>query len=185
VLPAPFNFECIVCGICCQWGGWVCLYPEDVPRLADFFHLTPQETADRYTRHIAAEFANDQSVSIVPYLALKNVGDRCIFLEADGRCAVHPAKPIHCAESPLLAEFLLDKEGWKAFSGLCPGLGRGPLVSARAMRAAMRRQSKRDLQYEADLAACDWSLARLLNLVLPEPELIPDLGLELDESAEA
>ncbi len=175
----PFSFECTQCGLCCSWGGWVCLDPRDVFRLANYLNVTVQQFADRYTDHIAVEYRNNEELVIVPYLALKSVDNNCVFLK-DKLCSVHDVKPIHCEQSPLLAEFLLDEEGWEKFSEMCEGVGKGSVITRPEIDHALRMQAERDMEYERKLEEVDWNLGRLLGIDLPEPQVIPDLGVEIE-----
>lgn len=181
------DYTCTACGTCCRWGGWVCLYPGDIPRLAAFFGLSPQAFVDSYTRHILVEYQEEDSTLLVPYLALTTNQEACIFLEGP-HCKVHSVKPVHCAESPFLAEFLLDEEGYALLAKHCPGLGQGQHHSASALRAHIDLQAERDEAYAQALEEQNWDLAKVLGLVLPEPELIPNLGLDValdDEEAQS
>lgn len=174
----PLTYSCTACGTCCRWGGWACLYPADIPRLAAFLGLSEQAFVDTYTRHILVEYQEEESILRVPYLALLAKDGACIFLEGP-LCKVHAAKPIHCSESPFLAEFLLDREGYELLAKHCPGLGKGQRHSLEALRAHLDLQADRDEAYAQALEAQGWDLAKVLGLTLPEPEFIPDLGLDV------
>lgn len=176
-----FQFECTACGKCCQWGGYVCLYPSDVTRMSKFLKITPQELVDRYTKHIIIEYGSAEETVVVPYLTLNSDenGEKCVFLK-DKLCSIHEAKPVHCAASPLLAEFLLDSEGWDKFEELCPGMGQGPVITRPQIDKSLEEQATRDMEYEEQLEKHNWDLAALLGVQLPEPELIPDIGFEVE-----
>lgn len=174
-----FKFECTLCGKCCRWGGWVCLYPDDVTRLTAYKAISTQEFIDRYTMHIAVEYKSGTMTTVVPYLALKSIGDTCILLE-DNLCSVHEAKPVHCSASPLLAEFLLDDSGWEQFSTGCDGMNQGPVITRPEIDQALMQQAERDMVYEADLEKHGWDLGVLLAVNLPKAELIPEIGFEVE-----
>ncbi len=175
----PFKFKCTACGRCCQWGGWVCLYPEDVRRLAQFFNQSLQSFVDQYTKHVAVEFHSNRESIVIPYLALKPGKTGCIFL-VDKLCTVHEQKPVHCKASPLLAEFLLDQEGWEKFTTECEGVGQGPVITRPEIDKALQEQAERDMAYEAALEEAGWNLGQLLGVTLPEPEILPDFGMEVE-----
>jgi len=174
-----FQFECTACGKCCQWGGWVCLYPNDVTRMAKHLKMSTQEVVDKYTTHICIEYQSSDESIVVPYLSLNTEDDHCIFLK-DKLCSIHEAKPVHCSASPLLAEFLLDDEGWQKFEELCPGMGTGPIITRPEIDKSLEEQATRDMDYEEQLADHDWDLGDLLGVELPEAELIPDIGFEVE-----
>ena len=48
----------------------------------------------------------------------------------------------------------------------------------------MRAQADRDEEYETMLEKAGWDLGTLLNVTLPEPELIPDIGIEREVEVE-
>jgi len=178
-----FKYDCTACGQCCEWGGYVCLLASDVPPLAAHLGLSVQDFVDRYTRHVTVEYTSSVTIEIVPYLILKSEGDRCVFL--DGKlCKVHEAKPKFCAQSPITAEFLTDEEGWRVFSEQCPGFGKGRLYDATQIKEALLRQAQYDDDYELALEHHDWDLGKLLGVSLPEPELLPDFGVEQEVEEE-
>jgi Fe-S-cluster containining protein len=179
VRTEPFQFGCTACGRCCTWGGWVCLYPKDARAIASYLDITLQEFADTYTHHIAVEYKSKESTVVVPYLALKTNGNTCIFLE-DKLCKVHEAKPYQCAASPLCAEFLIEDSGWQLFLTECEGIGKGEVITRPMIDKALKEQARNDMDYERDLAKNKWRLESVLGILLPEPELIPDLGFEVD-----
>lgn len=119
----PFRFECTACGQCCLWEGRVCLYPDDIRTLAAFLQLSVQAFVDTYTNHIGVAYDYEGETLVVPYLELKKKPEGgCIFLE-EGKCAVHDAKPMFCAASPLVAEVVFDENGWRWFTEQCKGYG--------------------------------------------------------------
>ncbi len=173
-----FNFECTACGRCCTWGGWLCLYPEDVRRAAGFLKIGLDEFVRTYTRHITVEYRGPFETSVVPYLALNVDDGRCVFL--DGKlCRIHEAKPEFCRATPLVAEFLLEPDGWNRLHEGCEGMGRGAVVTRPEIDEALERQASMDMDYEELLAENDWNLERILGVSLPDPEPIPDVGEEI------
>src|ERR1700676_5218242 len=52
------KFTCTQCGNCCTGGpGFVWISEEEIVRLADHLHLTPQETVERYCRKLDGKFS--------------------------------------------------------------------------------------------------------------------------------
>lgn len=141
--------------------------------------MSIQQFVDAHTRHIAVEYVSPEGREVVPYLALKTENDTCTFLEG-ALCGVHNAKPYQCAASPLMAEFLLEPDGWESFRNNCAGMGQGPLITRAMMDEALDRQATIDLNYECELAQFEGSLAALLGVRLPEAEIIPDMGFEVE-----
>jgi len=147
--------------------------------MAQYLKMPLQTFIDTHTKHIAIEY-NSKGVSLViPYLALDPEEDTCQFLNGK-LCGVHEAKPYHCAQSPIMAEFLLEEDGWSKFSSMCPGIGQGPTITRPEIDLALQQQAERDMAYERQLEDVNWDLSKLLNVTLPEPEVIPDLGFECE-----
>lgn len=92
-------FRCTRCGDCCRNLGTeqtVLVLPSDLRRLARFLGLDPVQTEARYLERNA--FFSDALER--PVRSLRAVDGRCIFLAADNRCTVHPAKPRQCRDGP-------------------------------------------------------------------------------------
>jgi len=83
------QFECIQCGDCCRWGGYVYITEDDIKRIASYLSMTEFAFVNTYAEMIHR-----------PRLTLKTKEDRrCIFQEGD-RCSVHSVKPKQCVDFP-------------------------------------------------------------------------------------
>lgn len=88
--------DCIGCCDCCQgMGDSVVLDPYDVCRLSGGLKKTPEELL-KGTLELGVVDGN-----ILPHLAMKGQEERCIFLNAEGRCSIHEIRPGFCRLFPL------------------------------------------------------------------------------------
>ena len=99
------SFQCIRCGNCCRWRGWVRLAEEDVVAISEFLKMEQDEFIECHTRlHLTREA-----------LALNELPDgRCIFLDGENVCRIQPVKPLQCRTFPEKWNFL----GWEE---MCEG----------------------------------------------------------------
>ena len=58
----------------------------------------------------------------------------CHFLH-DGGCGIHPAKPAQCRIFPFWPELVDSPRAWAKTAGYCPGIGKGPLIQIKSVRA--------------------------------------------------
>ncbi len=86
-------FECRGCGGCC-WNVEVPLTGHDLRTLAAGTGLDPKTFMDRY-----GQFTLGSGFLPVARLKLTAAG-HCPFLQSDGRCGVHPARPLACRLFP-------------------------------------------------------------------------------------
>jgi hypothetical protein len=108
----------------------VFLEPEDIERLASHLRLRPRELV---RRHIVDEHGE---------LALNLGADgNCPFLR-DGRCGVHPARPLQCRTYPFLPEDgftpVASAYTWRYEKKYCPGIGKGRLYRKKEIALIMR-----------------------------------------------
>lgn len=97
--------ECCRSGVCC-WRRPGELNQDDVPKLAAFLGLTPNElfakylTVDRYRGdyYLRLIRADDTPGTMLSWEGTYNIRTPCVFLDTQERkCKVHEAKPSTCA----------------------------------------------------------------------------------------
>jgi len=85
-LSSPFSFKCQACGACCH-NKAIAVGPHEVERLAANRGLPAGEFRRLFTEEDGATLLNRPDGS-------------CVFL-TEGRCAVHPDRPLVCRMFPI------------------------------------------------------------------------------------
>ncbi|HZT30822.1 MAG TPA: YkgJ family cysteine cluster protein [Bryobacteraceae bacterium] len=121
------RFECQPgCTVCCQQKGFVYLTEQDLPRIAHYLGMAPQDFEKRYvyrTRNLR-RLRTPRAT-------------RCHFLRPEG-CAIHPVKPAQCRIFPFWPELVDSAREWHRTGSWCPGIGKGDLVQIEAAREQAR-----------------------------------------------
>jgi Fe-S-cluster containining protein len=103
------HFVCHRCGACCRVPGYVALEPGEAEMIAEFLGLDVYTFTEQY-----AVLTNNRG-----NLSLRERPDgRCIFIQEDNTCRIHPVKPVQCKGFPFT---------WKTsqLKAICPGLAKG------------------------------------------------------------
>ena len=95
------NFECVRCGACCEWKGYVRLSDDEVDDIAAFLGMEVDFFISRYTR-----LTDDRrSLSLT-----ENDDGSCVFYRKfPSRCLINEVKPAQCRNFPLKWNF----KGWR------------------------------------------------------------------------
>jgi Fe-S-cluster containining protein len=127
LVTAVVSFRCRLDGSCCKkyWipvihlDLWRLYYYGGVADLEDYVTLVEGKEAEGTPKPL---LFNGEYV----YLALAWRDDACIFLASDGRCTVHPFKPLVCRFYPFVYHVREDGEVEidvnEGAIGECPGL---------------------------------------------------------------
>ncbi len=100
--------DCAGCHDCCTgMGKSIVLDPMDIWRIEKDCNIGFEELVDKYI-----EF-NVVDGLILPNLRQENDKEECAFLNGEGRCSIHKARPGICRLFPLGR--IYDKEGFKYF----------------------------------------------------------------------
>lgn len=118
------------CTECCRQKGFVYLTEADLPRMAEYLHITPAAFEARYVYR-----TRNRMRLRVPKDA------NCSFLKGDG-CAIHAAKPTQCRTFPFWPEFVESRREWRKTAQYCPGIGQGPLVQIEVVREQAREMKE-------------------------------------------
>lgn len=112
------SFQCIQCGKCCRWPGYVHLNDDDILRLSQKLVGGDQEKfIERYTKRVGPL----RSLA----LADKANRDECAFLDGN-KCSIYKYRPEQCKEFPL------------GYDSRCPGFSETKEVSAMSTDMAKR-----------------------------------------------
>lgn len=105
------GFECLCCGRCCALSGFVRVSATEIKEIAGYLEVSPAEVRKRYMTKMALDGREAEILRDHPETT------RCIFLDEQNQCRIHPVKPQQCQTFPL--------EWKRAGAGLyCLGLQR-------------------------------------------------------------
>jgi len=84
-------YECVRCGTCCRWPGYVRVEEKELDAIAEYLDITIEELIEKFT----ALTADRQSLTVV-----ENPDGSCAFLDRDNTCMINPVKPQQCRDFP-------------------------------------------------------------------------------------
>lgn len=136
MLGPAYRFACTGCGRCCTGRGdyYVAVTAEEQRRIQRFLGVSRAWFRRRYI----TVYEDDTE-------SLQWAGDRCVFLDADGRCRIYAVRPAQCRDYPFWPEVVRDAGTWRRERRRCEGIGRGPVIPLAEVRrrlAAQRRGRK-------------------------------------------
>ncbi len=128
------RFQCQGSGKCCTSHGeygHVFLTKEDRQRFAKYFKMSSSAFTRKYC---------------VKYYGAWKLKDRegnydCIFLE-NKRCGTYEARPTQCRTWPFWPEVMNAKTWKKEVMSFCPGVGKGPVITADKIRPQLLDQER-------------------------------------------
>lgn len=88
-----------MCGACCTNLGldqMILVLKENIERIAKYKAVEVDEAREAYCE-VATSMSNRAGRELTQ---LRAVEGRCIFLDADLRCSIHPHKPLQCRIGP-------------------------------------------------------------------------------------
>ncbi len=114
------RFTCTQCGHCCTGEpGFVWVDDADLAAIAQHRGETLDEVRGLYSRWTPRGRT----------LREKANGD-CVFYDKNVGCTVYPVRPPQCRTWPFWESNVADPEAWRDTCEVCPGSGRGELISA-------------------------------------------------------
>jgi hypothetical protein len=103
--------DCKGCSACCRgMGQSIVLDPLDVHRLCVHLHKTMEELLSAGILEL-----NVVDGVILPNIAMTGVGESCRFLDENGRCSVHYARPGICRLFPLGRYYEEETQNFRYF----------------------------------------------------------------------
>lgn len=120
------RFECTRCHACCRHDpGYVFLSRDDANRLASHLGLEVEAFLETYCRCV--------DLGSGPVYSLKEKPNfDCVFW--DQGCTVYAARPVQCRTYPFWGKVVSTEWSWKREGQFCPGIDRGPLMTAERIR---------------------------------------------------
>lgn len=187
------HFHCTACGKCCH--GWLPLTIPDALANAERFPLfllwstarpggKSYEVTARLGVTLRLKTRKEVAVRVTPFSYVPSASP-CPALLADGRCAVHDAKPLRCRAMPFSAsraeddqtDLLIPKPGWACdVSTAAPLVYRDKTIVARADFEAERHALHQDAQVLKPFAQLMLDGAPPLRLEVEKMALRPGGG---------
>jgi Fe-S-cluster containining protein len=131
------EFECIQCGKCCKWDGYVFLDDADIKKMSDSITDGDKEKfLNEYTENL------DKGKYLV--LGNKPNSKECVFLE-DNKCSIYKDRPKQCRDFPV------------SFNPKCPGFEIGK-------EKPMDKMAKRVLEMNEKYSSTDFDKNVMNNL---------------------
>ena len=129
-MQQTLRFSCTQCGQCCTTAGDYYVYLDDneSERIRASLQLSRSWFRRRYLRRLDD---GDQVLASGP-------GERCIFLDAEGKCRVYSVRPVQCRTYPFWPELVASASAWNRESRRCEGINRGRVVTRSTIRSALR-----------------------------------------------
>jgi len=128
------RFECQGSGKCCTSHGefgFVFLTLEDRRRFARHLGLTTSAFTRKYCDRDGRVY----------HLKEDPKNPDCMFLK-DKRCSVYHARPTQCRTWPFWPEVMSAKAWSKDVAQFCPGVGKGPVISAKTIEKTLNLQEE-------------------------------------------
>ena len=114
------SFTCTRCGHCCTGEpGFVWVSDAEIAAIAAVRHESETEIIGLYTRETSGGRT----------LREKANGD-CIFYDRRHGCTIYSVRPRQCRTWPFWESNVVTPEAWEQTKAVCPGSGRGELISA-------------------------------------------------------
>lgn len=130
------RFECQGSGQCCVSRGeygYVFLSLEDRQRLAKKLKLSTAAFTKKYCQKFKGAY----------HLAEEADRPECMFLDGN-RCEVYSARPSQCRTWPFWPDVMNAKTWKKEVANYCPGVGKGPVISAKEIEKRVVEQTRTD-----------------------------------------
>jgi uncharacterized protein len=113
------RFECQAgCIKCCAIPGLIFVKETEIPGMAEFFKLSPEEFINKYIHRYFGGIYRLNCPEEEP----------CMFLEETG-CKIYPVRPVQCRSFPFWPENINNPENWFDLKKTCPGIDKGRLYT--------------------------------------------------------
>ncbi len=139
------QFQCQGSGKCCTSHGefgFVFMTPEDRKRMAKVLGLSTAAFTKKHCEKTRGAW----------HLIEEKGQPDCRFLRGKS-CGVYEGRPTQCRTWPFWPE-VMDAKTWKKeVVSFCPGVGKGPVISADSIRKQMNEQTESEEQLFAEMTA--------------------------------
>ncbi len=122
------RFSCTRCGKCCTGEpGFVWVNEEEIAQIAAYRGQTVEEVQYLFVRLVPRGLS----------LREQSNGD-CVFYDRKEGCTIYPVRPRQCRTWPFWESNVATPEAWRRTCEVCPGAGRGELISAEEITRRIR-----------------------------------------------
>jgi Fe-S-cluster containining protein len=128
------QFQCQGSGKCCVSHGeygFVFLTLKDRQRIARHLKISTAEFTRTYCDRQGSAY----------HLKEDSKNPNCLFLR-EKRCGIYEARPVQCRTWPFWPEVMNPKTWAIEVAGFCPGVGKGPVISAEEIRRQLDEQAE-------------------------------------------
>ena len=128
------RFQCQGSGKCCTSHGefgYVFLTLLDRKRMANHLGLKTAEFTRKYCAKLRGAYHLKEDLK----------QPDCLFLKGKS-CGIYEARPTQCRTWPFWPEVMNAKTWKKEVVAFCPGIGKGPLITAEKIREQLELQAK-------------------------------------------
>lgn len=134
---SSLRFRCTGCGGCCRGRGdyWVEASRAEQRRIQRFLDVS----WDWFRRRYVTAYEDGTE-------GLRWQGDRCVFLDAHGRCRIYAVRPTQCQTYPFWPEVVGSRASWRAAANECEGIGRGAVIPLARVQARLREYRRKTTQ---------------------------------------
>jgi Fe-S-cluster containining protein len=123
------RFRCTRCGNCCTGApGFIWVNDEEIRAIAEHRGVPVEEFIAMYTK-VASRGRS---------LREKLNGD-CVFYDKNAGCTIYPVRPRQCRTWPFWSSNVATEEAWEETCAVCPGSGKGDLISAEEITQRIRQ----------------------------------------------
>ncbi len=129
-LRQALRFSCTQCGQCCATAGdyYVYLTDEESERIRTHLQLSRNWFRRRYLQRLED---GEQVLASGP-------DERCIFLNADGKCRMYAVRPVQCRTYPFWPELVGTAAAWNREARRCEGISQGRVVARSTIRRSLQ-----------------------------------------------
>jgi Fe-S-cluster containining protein len=122
------RFTCTRCGNCCTGApGYVWVNDEELKAIAEYRGEPIEEVTGLYTR-----------IAKRGRTLRENADGDCVFYDKKQGCLIYSVRPRQCRTWPFWASSVATPEAWQHTCEVCPGSGKGQLISAEEILARVK-----------------------------------------------
>ena len=91
-IEVPDDFQCIRCGACCRWPGYVRISQKEADSIAEFLNMNVFDFIAKFTRLTE----DRRGLSLIE----KENGECAFYSDSPPGCEINKVKPVQCRNFP-------------------------------------------------------------------------------------